>query len=380
MKSFIKAKYLLPIVILVGGFFLMQFLFSFNEEAPRKKAEPRVKFVESELVQLKDIQSEIVGYGRLTSSQPIVLLSEVAGVMEKGDVSFKPGTSFKKGDLLVKIDDRQIVLDINSAKSDFLTALASLLPEIKIDFPDEFEKWQNYFDGCTFDKTLEELPIPANNKIKLFLSRFNVYKLYFAVKNLEIRLEKHYFYAPFNGSIQTADLRIGSTARAGTRLGEIINLDEMELEIPIPSQDLKWIDKSKTVKITSKEIDGEWKASITRIGETIDTQTQSLRAFLKVEKKSADKLYNGIFLEARIPGKIIKDAIDIPRRAIYETNYVYVVDEGKFDYRKVEIARLENNHAIISSGLLNNDTLVIAALQGVAPGMPAKAVLSGQGE
>jgi membrane fusion protein (multidrug efflux system) len=380
MKSFIKPKYYVPVIILIAGYFLMQFLFSFSEDAPRKKATPRIKFVESKVVKLNDIQSEIVGYGRLISAQPVVLLSEVAGILESGDVAFKPGTSFKKGDLLVQIDTRQITLDINSAKSDFLTSLATVLPEIKIDFPEEFNKWQDYFDSCTFDKPLDELPEPSNNKIKLFLSRFNVYKFYFAVKNLEIRLEKHYFRAPFNGSIESADLRIGSTARAGTRLGQIINLDEMELEVPIPTQDLKWIDKSKPVIITSKEIEGQWTASIKRIGETINTETQSLQAFLKINKKPGDNLYNGIFLEARIPGKIINDALALPRRAIYESNFVYLVNKGKLEYRKVNIARVENNHAIVSGGLSNNDTLVTAALQGVAPGMPARAVLSGVGE
>ena len=42
-------------------------------------------------------------------------------------------------------------------------------------------------------------------------------------------LNKHYFYAPFNGSITAADLRVGSNVRAGSRLGEIINLSNLEL-------------------------------------------------------------------------------------------------------------------------------------------------------
>ncbi|MFC2085387.1 hypothetical protein ACFLS9_10040 [Bacteroidota bacterium] len=46
----------------------------------------------------------------------------------------------------------------------------------------------------------------------------------------------------------------------------------------------------------------------------------------------------------------------------------------------MDIARFENNHAIIKGGLAQGDTLVVEVLQGIAPGMPAKAVLSGQGK
>jgi hypothetical protein len=101
-------------------------------------------------------------------------------------VPFQPGQSFKRGDLLIKVDDRQMKLDLNSAKSDFLNALATVLPEIKVDFPDRYEIWQNYFNSCGFDKELASLPEVEDQKIKLYLTRFNVYKLYFTAQNLDV--------------------------------------------------------------------------------------------------------------------------------------------------------------------------------------------------
>lgn len=374
-----RPRYVIPVIVLIAGFVLMRFLFSFGVEAEKRKPAPRIKYAESVVVELGEVKSEIMGYGRLTSSQAISLISEVAGNIERGDVEFKPGTKFRAGDLLAKIDDRQIKLDVNSAKSDFLNALATVLPEIKIDFPEEFERWQNYFEECGFDKPLTELPEPANNKIKLFLSRFNVYKLYFNVKNLEIRLEKHYFYAPFNGSITSADLRIGSTARAGSKLADIVNLDEMELEIPLPAKDLKWIDKTSPIRISSNEIDGQWTGKIVRTGETINQQTQTLQAYIKINGSTVN-LYNGVFLQVKIPGKIISDAIKVSRKAIYEESNVYLIENKLLKYVPVNVARFENNSAIINGGLADGDTLVVDVLQGVAQGMAAKAIISGEGE
>ncbi len=289
----------------------------------------------------------------------------------QGNLPFQPSQSFKKSDLLAKIDDRQAVLRLNSTKSDLLTALATVLPEIKLDFPEEYQVWQDYFDDCSFDSRLTELPETENPKIKLFLSRFNVYKLYFSVRDLEITLDKHYIYAPFNGSIVSTGLRVGSTAGMGSLLGEIINLEEMEVEVPVAVSDVQWFDKNSPVRFTSSEIPGEWKGRITRIGSNIDRRTQTVKVFLSVDQRGQGALLNGVFLEAHIAGTIIERAVRIPSKALYQEKYVYLISDGQLEYREVTVARQQSDAVIVSGGLRESDTLVTDALMGVAPGMPA---------
>jgi multidrug efflux pump subunit AcrA (membrane-fusion protein) len=362
----------IPLGILLFGFILMRILLGFREEPQKRKPVIRPKIVDAAIVHLKPVPSQIIGYGRLSSAQPVLVFSEVPGILERGDVPFQPAQSFNKGDLVLKIDDRQIRLDLNSSKSDFLNALASVLPEIKVDFPDEFPTWQDYFNLCELDKKLPPLPDAANNKIKLFLSRFNVYKLYFQVSDFEIRLEKHFFYAPFNGSIVSTDLRVGSNARAGTRLGEIINLDDLEVEVPVPVQDIQWIDRSKPVKFTSSEISGEWTGKITRIGRNIDERTQSVQVFMKVDRSASTNLYNGIFLKSQIPGKLISNGFRVSPNALYNQENVYLIKNGRLDYREVSVARKETETIIINGGVQNGDTIVVELMQGVVGGMPVE--------
>ena len=372
----------LPFVVLLLGFFTMRFLLSFREDAPKREVVVRPKIVQTRVVELGDTPAKLVAYGRLASSQPVVLNSEVSGELLQGDVPFQPAQSFRKGDLLARIDDRQMRLDLNSAKSDFLNALATVLPEIKIDFPDQVQVWQDYFNNTDFEKPLEPLPEATDQKIKLFLSRFNVYRLFFAARNLEIRLEKHYFYAPFDGTILSTDLRIGSTARPGARLGEIINLEDMEVEIPVPAEDIRWIDRRAPVKLFSEELDAEWRGRINRIGQSIDERTQTVPAFISIVK-NGHPFYNGIFLRAEIPGATISSAVSVPLRAIYEDRFVYVIENGVFATRDINITFRESDSCIIDSGLADGDTLVVELLQGVAPGMPAQsseAAGTGDGE
>lgn len=369
-----KWKVLLwPSLILIGGFILMWFFLSFREDQPHQAPQIRPRLVNVDIVELGDVPSNIVAFGRLRTAQPVTLYSEVSGILMKGDVLFQPAQSFRKGTLLLKVDDRQTRLDLNSAKSDLLTALATVLPEIKVDFPEEYDKWQNYFDQVSFDHKLEPLPDAANQKIKLYLSRFNVYKLYFQVRNLEILLNKHFFISPFAGSIVSADLRIGSTARPGTRLGEIISLEKLEVEVPLPAEDIQWIDRNTSITFSSSEMTGEWSGKIKRIGKTIDERTQTVSSFMTVDRNGDENLFIGIFLRAEIPGTVIPDAYLVPRRALYNEKYVYLIKDGKLYYREVKVAREQEDTVILNGGISNGDSLVVDVLQGVASGMPATA-------
>lgn len=371
-----KLFYILPPLILVVGFLLMMVLSSFSEEEQKRPAQQRTKIVEAEIVKLAENRSSIRVLGKVSSTQPIILTSEVTGIIERGSISFLPGQSFRKGDLLLKIDERQAELNLNSVKSDFLNSLASVLPDIKIDFPEQFDSWQNYFNSCGFNKNIPILPEASNQKIKLFLTRFNVYKNYFNVKNLEIILEKHFFYAPFNGTILTADLREGSSVRSGTKLGEVLNLDNLELEVPIPAQDVKWIDKSSPVILTSSELDGKWSGIIKRIGSSIDPQSQTIQAYISLIGSSKDLIFSGIYLSAEIPGLKIPMSYSVPRKAVYEEKYVYTVENGTLQKREINIIRRETNSVLVDGGLKNGDTLVVEIMQGIAPGMPAEANFS----
>ena len=374
-----KAKFIfIPVAVLLAGFVIMLILFGFREDPPQVNQDEKAKIVAGEIVSLSDVTSQVSGFGRIMTAQPLVLYSEVNGTLITGSIPFQPAQSFRKGDLLLKIDDRQIRLDIQSAKSDLLNALAGVLPEIKVDFPAEYQIWQDYFNKCDYDDPLIPLPETSNQKIKLFLSRFNVHKIYFMIRNLEIQLEKHFFYAPFNGSILSADLRVGSTARVGTRLGEIFNLDQMEIEIPVPAHDIEWIDAGQPVHFASSEITGDWAGHVIRMGKNIDSRTQTVPVFMNIRNSGRDHLFNGLFLKATIPGKIIPNAMPLPRKLIYNETYIYLVRNGKLKFQKVNIARRELDRVILNAGIADGDTLVTEILQGVAEGMPANVNISNE--
>ena len=165
-------------------------------------------------------------------------------------------------------------------------------------------------------------------------------------------------------------MRIGSTARSGTNLGEIINLDALEVEVPLPAEDAAFIDRTKPITLYSSELDRSWQGFISRVGETIDQRTQSIPAYISM--KDADNLPNGVFLSSAIAGSKIENAVLVPRQALYSERYVYLIKNNKLYYQEIDIVRKQEESVIVNSGLAAGDTLVIELMQGVAPGMPAE--------
>ncbi len=366
-------KIVLPIVIVVAAFFVMQGLASMKTDKTRKQPAVRTKIVETETVSLQNMPIRITAYGRVKSSQPIQLYSEVSGILEYGKIPFQDAQSFSRGDLLLKVDDRQAIFGLNSKKSELLTALSSFLPEIKINFPEqEYLKWQSYFDAFAFDSKVAELPDTDNSKVKLYLARFNVYKLYFAVKDLEIALDKHYFYAPFSGSIASVNLHVGSSVRNGSHLGEIVNLESLEVEVQVNVSDVQWIDRSRPAVLTSADVSGNWNGEISRVGSKVNDKTQTVPIFISIPSSSNVNLLDGTFVEAHITGQSIESTIAIPRKALYEDKYVYIIEDEKLARREVSIIRQEDNMLYVRGGIVNGDILITETMQGIAPGMPAK--------
>ena len=62
----------------------------------------------------------------------------------------------------------------------------------------------------------------------------------------------------------------------------------------------------------------------------------------------------------------------MPRKALYEEKFVYVIENGKLSYLPVQVARRQPDYVIVNGGLDNGALLVVEMLQGVSPGMSAR--------
>ncbi|GAB4253293.1 MAG: efflux RND transporter periplasmic adaptor subunit [Ekhidna sp.] len=359
---------LIAVGILAASFILSEYLAGLKKEPQiRKRPEPK-KLVSTQPVDYTDLKTSVMTYGRVENAQAIDLIAEVAGRMTEG-VRLKEGQKFKKGQLIFKIDDEEASLNLKSLKSNFLRDLAAILPDLKVDFSDNYDEWQAYFDDLDINKRFNELPATKSAKEKTFLATKGIYSSYYTIKSTEARLAKYRYYAPFDGSIMEVSMQSGSIVNPGTKVGKILRSGLYEMKASVETRDIPWIQVGSPVEIYSKESQQYWKGEVSRISDYVNKTTQSVDVFISIYP-NGQKIYDGQFFQASIPARTVKNGMIMPRNAIYNGNEVFVLQDTLLKKKNINVIRLSEETAIFN-GLNEGEELVIEPLLGAYNNMKA---------
>ncbi len=358
----------LIIVILGGSFLLTWYLSGLKEDPVQQEFTEITRKVQAAKVSYSDINSIVMATGRLGSMRYVDVISEVQGEILQGGIALKKGQRFKKGDLLVRIYDKEMDYNLKAAKSRFLNGIANILPDFKFDFPDEYPLVKQFFDEIDINEPLPDLPKIDSEKVRIFLASRNILNDYYTIKSIEIKLYKHWIYAQFNGTFTEVMLEVGSIANPGSRIARIISTERLELEVPVEVKDIPWIKVNQLVQIVAEDGGMEWKGSVNRVADFVDPATQSVSVFVKVISTANQPLYEGQYLKAFFNGKIIDKAMEIPRRAVFNANEVFVVRDGMLRKMTINVIKV-NRETLIFDGLDRGAILVTEPLAGATEGI-----------
>jgi len=358
----------LLIVAVVAAYFIMQALAN-SKKDPESRAKEKAKiYVRANNIEYSDISTTIQASGRLSSQSLVDLSAEVSGKILQGDVSLKEGTNFKKGDLLVRIFDEEAKNNLKASKSRFLNGIAGILPDMKIDFTQEYDKWNKFFNDININKELPSLPKFNTDKEKIFLASRNILNDYYTIESAQVRLSKYKIYAPFKGTFTNVMMEVGSVANPGTRIATMIKTDNLELEVPVKAEDIYWIKKGDKVKVSTNNGQITWWGKVVRKSDYVDPASQSIIVYVAVEPQKDKPLYQGQYLQAEFSDKIVHQSFEIPRNALFNKNEVYLVEDGVLKRATVNVLKLGSTTALIS-GPKENSTIVVEPLINAAEGV-----------
>lgn len=355
------------IAILLIAFMAMSY-FAGQQESPEINIpESIARKVKALPVSYEQVSYTITSTGRLGSQSYVDVIAEVQGEILPGNVALKKGQRFKKGDLLIRIYDEITDYNLKAAKSRFQNSIANILPDFKIDFPEDYDMIKDFFDQVKINEPMPELPVITSDQQRIFLASRNILNDYFAIKTSEIQLAKHSIHAPFNGTFTEVLLEVGSIANPGSRLARIINTGMLELEVPIPVEDVKWINKGDKVMTRSEDGSGEWMGQVVRKADYVDRGTQSVSVFISMQNKADNPLYEGQYLMASFGGEVTGKAMEIPRRAVFNSNEVFVVVDSTLRKAEINILKI-NQQTLIFNGLEEGTSVIIEPLVNVVEG------------
>jgi len=357
----------LGILLIVVSFFLAGYIID-SKKTFKPKSEKVVKTVFTEVVENGTVPIIVSANGNLTAKQRVELYAEVQGVFKKGSKLFKEGQSFRKGETIINIDADEYAASVQSAKSNLFNQLTAVMPDLRLDYPDIYSKWQDYLTNFDMSKSTPALPELATEKEKFFISGRGILTSYYNVKNLEQRLSKYRIVAPFSGVLTETLVTEGTLVRSGQKLGEFINTEVYELEVAISKRYTDLLKVGESVELTNLDDNSTYKGKVTRINGSIDQATQTVKAYIEVEEKN---LREGMYLEADLDAKKEENAIEVDRGLLLEDNKIFVVRDSILDVIDVEPVYFSDKRVVLKN-VPNGVTIVSKPISGAYTGMAVK--------
>lgn len=319
---------------------IVLFTLNFNPGAiDEKRADVDfIQTLEASVVENKNTVFQINGYGTVTAYNAVDLACEVQGKLIGGKHRLKPGVKFRKGELLFQVDRTEAEYNLRSRKSGFINILANLLPDLKVDFPSEYSKWEDYIGKLKLNESLPELPAWKTNKEKIFLSTRNVLTEFFAIKSMETQMRKYSVYAPFNGMITDLYVTEQSVVNPGTRVIRIAETGNFEIPVSIAANEAEGISIGTEVTLFTTSGLERGAGVVSRKAEMINKTTQSIDVFIQPEKANGEPFVEGEYLKVAIDKQQTHKGVMLPYKAITDNHvYLYSKKDSTLSRQAIEI-------------------------------------------
>jgi len=358
---------ILGVLLIVGAVFFAKRIVD-NKKSFKPRAQKVVKTVFAEVVENGIVPIIVPANGNLVAKNRVELYAEVQGVFKRGNKLFKTGETFRAGETIIRIDASEYSASVQSAKSNLYNQLTSIMPDLRLDYPDIFPKWQAYLNSFDMDKVTPAMPEMVSEKEKFFISGRGILTSFYNVKNLEQRLSKYRISAPFSGVLTETLVTEGTLVRSGQKLGEFINTDVYELEVAVSKTFSDLLKVGEKVELSTLDSSKKYSGKVSRINGRVDQASQTIKAFIEV--KNSD-LREGMYLEANLDAKEEPDAIEIDRSLLLEGDKIFVVRDTILDLIDVNPVYFTDKRVVLKD-VPNGTVIMSKPLLGAYTGMTVK--------
>ncbi len=313
-----------------------------------------------------------------TASQ---LVPEIAGTVLDVSPAFAVGGFFEEGDVLLQIDPYDYQQALIAARSQLAQAQLRLAQE-EAEAEVARREWEEIGQGDANPLTLR-LPQVED-------ARAAVASAEAAIDRARRDLERAEVRAPYAGRVQTKDVDVGQFVNRGTAVGRIYAVDSAEVRLPLPDEELAYVDVPMSYRGARQQVGPavtlsadfagrrySWQGRIVRTEGEIDPVSRMVHVVAEVDDPYAPgpdptrpPLAVGMFVEAEITGRRVDDVVVLPWAALNGRDQVLIVDDdGRLRYRQVDILRSTSEHVLVQGGLAAGERVSISALDAVIEGM-----------
>ena len=298
------------------------------------------------------LSNGIHAVGSLVANEEVDLTSEAAGKVIA--INFREGSHVKKGDLLVKINDDDLVAQLERAQYQ-LKLLTEQLERQRI----LLEK--DAVSRESFDKVQTDYNMVAAD--------ISLYKA---------RIEKTEIRASFGGVVGFRYVSEGSFVQPGTKVARLVDNLSLKVEFSIPE---KYVSLPLLGSDVAFEVEGftqTFRAKVYAVDPKVDTKTRTIALRAHYENEN-ELLFPGMFASVTLITSQSENAIQIPTEAVVpEMNgkSVWVVRDGAAMSAPITTGVRSDAIIEVLSGIAAGDTIITTGLMQLRPGAAVQVTVS----
>ncbi|MFA6051756.1 MAG: efflux RND transporter periplasmic adaptor subunit [Methylobacter sp.] len=381
-----RLKILLPLALLLTGIACAGAVIATRPQMIPQTPNTQVPLVTVIQVEPQTLRLNVHSQGVVTPRNEIDLIPEVSGKIIQLHPDFVTGGFFIRNDLLVSIDPRDYDYAIAQAQAQIAEAKRQLAME-EAQADQAHNEWQALGEGTATPLAMRE-PQLAEARAKLKAAEANLLQAQIKRSRCELR-------APFTGRLQTKLVGLGQTIQSGEKLAHIYSTDLAEIRLPLPTDQLAYLDlplgsggeqcgaaSQSCPKVTlTADFAGAlqtWEGRIVRSEGKLDDTTGVLYVVAEVVNPYTQKIEHppllaGLFVQALVQGKELKNLFVLPQVAINASQQALVVDADlRLRIRHLEVLRNEPDRILVKGGLNAGDRIVTSGIHVSVEGMKVR--------
>ena len=374
-KNYLTKFY--PIIIITIGVLICSLLIKCSPEVKPEEVARIIPMVDSTTLEKTSINIIIDSQGTIIPRTESQLYPEIRGEVVYVSPKLDEGSSFNEGDILLRIDSRDYELDIKAAEASLDDAKTALsIAQAESNF--EREQWELSNSGNASDLRLK---IPQLKKAESTVEAAEA-----NLEKLKRNLEKTTIKAPYDGLVRKKNVDRGTVIGPGYLIANIYAIDYVEVKLPIPDEDLSFLDipldgsqinKSNQPLVMLKGSLGgkniEWEGRVVRMEAEFDPKSRMAILIARVSDPYKYKfpLRVGQFVEAEITGRNYNNLYIIDRELIKNKNQVVTINkaDSTLKYEDINVLRYVDDTALINGGLPDEVSVCITNLDVMYNGM-----------